>query len=77
MIKINLLGDTLAQAGKKTDKPDAAPVYADAQGSGRSAFPIAGVVLGVILLLLVVLVAIYGRGKPAVTAATTSELAAG
>ena len=34
-------------------------------------------VLGVILLLLVVLVAIYGRGKPAVTAATTSELAAG
>jgi hypothetical protein len=34
-------------------------------------------VIGVILLLLVVLVAIYGRRKPAVLASSTSELAAG
>jgi len=50
MIKINLLGDTLAQASaKKPDKGEPVQVYAEAEGSGRSSFPIAGVLLGVLL----------------------------
>ena len=65
MIKINLLGDTLAQAGKKPEKPDAAPVYAEAQGAGRSAFPIAGVLLGVILPCLGGVYYIWLNGKVA------------
>jgi Tfp pilus assembly protein PilN len=49
MIKINLLGDTLAQAsGKKQEKGEPVQVYAEAE-SGRSSFPIAGVLLGVLL----------------------------
>jgi Tfp pilus assembly protein PilN len=48
MIKINLLGDTLAQAGgKKTDKAETAiPVYADTATAGRPSLPIAGVLFG-------------------------------
>ena len=47
MIKINLLGDTLAQAGgKKAEKPEAVPVYADTATTGRSSLPIAGVLFG-------------------------------
>jgi len=50
MIKINLLGDTLAQASnKKADKADAVQVYAEAEGAGRSSLPIAGVLIGLIL----------------------------
>jgi Tfp pilus assembly protein PilN len=50
MIKINLLGDTLAQtSGKKPERPEAAPVYAEGEGSRRVSFPIAGVLLGVLL----------------------------
>jgi Tfp pilus assembly protein PilN len=50
MIKINLLGDTLAQASaKKPEKVEPVQVYAEAEGSGRSSFPIAGVLLGVLL----------------------------
>jgi len=63
MIKINLLGDTLAQAGKKPDKPDAIPVYAEGQGAGRSAFPIAGVLLGVILPCLGGVYYVWLNGK--------------
>ena len=47
MIKINLLGDTLAQAGgKKADKAEAVPVYADSAATGRPSLPIAGVLFG-------------------------------
>jgi Tfp pilus assembly protein PilN len=48
MIKINLLGDTLAQAGgKKADKAETAiPVYADTTSTGRASLPIAGVLFG-------------------------------
>ncbi len=50
MIKINLLGDTLAQAGaKSSEKSEAVQVYAEAEGTGRSSLPIAGVVFGLIL----------------------------
>jgi len=50
MIKINLLGDTLAQAGgKKGEKGEAAPVYADSGASGRPSLPIWGVLLGLAL----------------------------
>ena len=49
MIRINLLGDTLAQAaGKKPDKAEPAQVYAQGEGSGRSSFPIAGLVVGLL-----------------------------
>lgn len=49
MIRINLLGDTLAQAGgKKPDKSEPAQVYAQGEGSGRSSFPIAGLVVGLV-----------------------------
>jgi Tfp pilus assembly protein PilN len=48
MIKINLLGEVLAQAaGKKVDKGELAPVYA--QEGTRSSFPIAGVISGLLL----------------------------
>ncbi len=49
MIRINLLGDTLAQAaGKKADKAEPAAVYAQAEGSGRSSFPVAGLIVGLV-----------------------------
>jgi len=49
MIRINLLGDTLAQtAGKKGEKAEAAQIYAQGDGSGRSSFPIAGLVVGLV-----------------------------
>ena len=49
MIKINLLGDTLAQAAtKKPDRGEPAQDFRDPE-LGRSSFPIAGVLLGVLL----------------------------
>jgi Tfp pilus assembly protein PilN len=64
MIKINLLGDTLAQvAGKKPSTPESVPVYAEAEGSRRSSFPIAGVLLGVILTGLGGIYYVYLNGK--------------
>ncbi len=48
MIRINLLGDTLAQtAGKKGEKTEAAQVY-QGEGSGRSSFPVAGLLVGLV-----------------------------
>lgn len=55
MIKINLLGDALAQAGaKKTgDKAAAEPVQVyTGEGAGRSSLPIAGVVVGLLFAAL-------------------------
>ena len=50
MIKINLLGDSLAQVGgKKAEKADAAPVYADTAASGGTSLPIAGVIFGLLI----------------------------
>lgn len=47
MIKINLLGEALAQvAGKKAEKADLAPVYA--QEGTRASFPVAGVLCGLL-----------------------------
>ena len=64
MIKINLLGDTLALASaKKPEKVEPVQVYAEAEGSGRSSFPIAGVLLGVILASLGGVYYIFLNGK--------------
>jgi Tfp pilus assembly protein PilN len=55
MIKINLLGDTLAQTGgKKPEKqPDQAiQVYAEGEGSRRASFPLLGILLALVLLSL-------------------------
>ena len=50
MIKINLLGDTLAQAsGKKPDKSEPMQVYAETEGPAKPSFPIAAVVLFLLL----------------------------
>ena len=50
MIRINLLGDTLAQPSTKpADKTDAVPTYAQAEGAARASLPIAGVALGLVL----------------------------
>ena len=66
MIKINLLGDTLAQVGgKKTEKPEAMPVYAEAEGARRSSFPVVGVLLGVMLPCLGGVYYIWLNGKVA------------
>lgn len=47
MIKINLLGDTLAQVtGKKADKGESVQVYAQDQDTNRSSFPLAGLLVG-------------------------------
>jgi Tfp pilus assembly protein PilN len=50
MIKINLLGDALAQGGaKKGDKASAEPVQIyTGEGGSRSSLPIAGVVVGLL-----------------------------
>ncbi|MDR3673190.1 MAG: PilN domain-containing protein [Holophaga sp.] len=64
MIKINLLGDTLAQvSGKKTEKPESAPVFPEPEGSQRSSFPIAGVLLGVLLSCLGGVYYVWLNGK--------------
>lgn len=64
MIKINLLGDTLAQvAGKKQEKAEAVQVYAEGAGAGRSSFPLVGVLLGVILTSLGGVYYIWLNGK--------------
>jgi Tfp pilus assembly protein PilN len=57
MIKINLLGDALAQAGGKKAGGDAqqpVQVYVEGEGAGRASFPITG--------LVIVLVALAGAG---------------
>lgn len=48
MIRINLLGDSLAQVGKKSDKGEPAQVYAQVEGTPRSSLPIAGLVVGIL-----------------------------
>lgn len=55
MIKINLLGDALAQAGAKKggDKASAEPVQVyTGEGGSRSSLPIAGVVVGLLFAVL-------------------------
>ncbi len=55
MIKINLLGDALAQAGGKKgdDKGSIEPVQIyTGEGAGRSSLPIAGVVVGLVFAAL-------------------------
>jgi Tfp pilus assembly protein PilN len=55
MIKINLLGDALAQSGAKRggDKASAEPVQVyTGEGAGRSSLPIAGVVVGLLFTAL-------------------------
>lgn len=48
MIKINLLGDALAQAAKRTDRAEPAQVYGEGEGGRRTALPIAGIVVGLL-----------------------------
>lgn len=53
MIKINLLGDALAQAvGKKGERSDAVQVYAESEGQARSSLPVAGVLVGLLFASL-------------------------
>ncbi len=57
MIKINLLGDALAQAGGKKaggDIQQPVQVYVEGEGAGRASFPITG--------LVIVLLALAGAG---------------
>lgn len=75
MIKINLLGESLAQATvKKPEKPEAAPVYAEAEAPARSTFPIAGVVLGVLLAAMGGVYYIWLNGKVQVETQRKEEL---
>jgi Tfp pilus assembly protein PilN len=50
MIKINLLGDALAQAGTKKAGAEIQPmqVYVEGEGAARSSLPIAGVLIGLL-----------------------------
>lgn len=49
MIKINLLGDALAQGGgKKADRAEPAQIYGEGEGGGRSSLPIAGIIVGLL-----------------------------
>ncbi len=48
MIRINLLGDSLAQAGKKADRNEPVQVYAEGEGGARPAIPIIGIVVGLL-----------------------------
>ena len=50
MIKINLLGDALAQGGpRKPEGAEPVQVYAEAEGTGRASLPIAGLLVGLVL----------------------------
>ena len=50
MIKINLLGDALAQgAGKKPEGAEPVQVYAEAEGAGRASLPIAGALVFLVI----------------------------
>lgn len=60
MIKINLLGDALAQAaGKKAEKGESIQVYAQDQETKRGSFPLAGLLVG---LFFVAFAAVYYVG---------------
>ena len=48
MIRINLLGDALAQTAKKVDRAEAAQVYGEGEGGSRSILPIAAIVVGLL-----------------------------
>ena len=75
MIKINLLGDTLTQAGgKKPDKPEAIQVYAEAEGTGRSSLPIAGVLFGLLLASAGGIYYVWLNGKVAEATRLQAEL---
>jgi Tfp pilus assembly protein PilN len=67
MIKINLLGESLAQATLKKPEQEqpqeAIQVYAEGEGAGRSAFPVAGVVLGLVLAALGGVYYVYLNGQ--------------
>ena len=53
MIRINLLGDALAQAsGKKADRAEPMQVYAQDEGAGRSSLPIAGILFGLLFSVI-------------------------
>lgn len=57
MIKINLLGDALAQGGgKKADRAEPAQIYGEVEGGGRSSLPIAG---GIVFLLFASIGGVY------------------
>ncbi len=50
MIRINLLGDALAQgAGKKPDGGEPVQVYAEAEGAARASLPIAGALVFLVI----------------------------
>jgi len=76
MIKINLLGDALVQAAGKKEKPEAAPVYAEGEGTRRASFPIAGVLLGVILASAGGVYYVYLNGQVEQATRTKVELQA-
>lgn len=77
MIKINLLGDTLAQtAAKASEKAEAVQVYADGQEAVRTSLPIAGVIFGLILASFGGVYYIVLNGKVEEAARTRTELEA-
>jgi Tfp pilus assembly protein PilN len=78
MIKINLLGDTLAQvgAGKKSDKAEAIQVYAEAEAASRSSLPIAGVLFGLVLASAGGIYYVYLNRQVEVAKRTQAELQA-
>jgi Tfp pilus assembly protein PilN len=77
MIKINLLGDTLAQVGgKKAEKAEVAPVYADSAATGRPTLPIAGVLVGLAIAAMGGVYYVVLNAKIDAAARTKSELEA-
>lgn len=52
MIRINLLGDALAQSGKKADRLEPAQVYGEAEGGRRSVIPVAAIIVGLLFASL-------------------------
>lgn len=75
MIKINLLGDSLAQTGKKADKAEPVQVYAQGEGAPRSSLPIAGLVVGLLFAACGGVYYIYLNREVAKSEARRDELA--
>jgi Tfp pilus assembly protein PilN len=76
MIKINLLGEALAQTVKKPEKPEALPVFTEAEAPARSTFPIAGVLLGLVLAAMGGVYYVWLNGKVQVETQRKVELQA-
>ncbi len=75
MIKINLLGDALAQvAGKKPEKGESVQVYGQEQETTQTSFPLAGLIVALFFIAFGVVYYVYLNQKVGDQAQKNAEL---